>query len=279
MSHELADLIAKRYIARQDVKAIQHKDGSWSPHTKSGKRDGERLPWTRNDLNNHLTGDMTFGHYLLSQNSDTKLFAFDVDLEKAGPGKGPFFYPEGYGEDPLDEPGPSYQPIEFNPREAWKTRSHPSRSWLKYQMKLIAHELLNGITKELDIPCAAAYSGGKGVHVYGYTGLMNADEVRSGAQIVLDLLGHYEPTRGSNFFKDTNTDLFTGFQNFCIEVFPKQSHIDEDGLGNLMRLPLGCNLKSADPTFFIDMTSPLGVMTSVDPMHALAGNPWKMAGE
>lgn len=281
MSHALADALAKRYIARRDVKAIQFKNGSWSPHTKNGKRDGERLPWGRLDLEAHISGAQTFGHYLLSQESEAKLFAFDVDLEKIDPEKPErkFWYPEGWGEDPLSENPPSYDAIEFDPREAWKVRSHPSRQWLKYQMKMIAHELLNGITKELDIPCAVAYSGGKGVHVYGFTGLMSADEVRSGAQIVLDALGHYEPSKGSNFFKDTNKDLHTGFDNLCIEVFPKQSHIDADGLGNLMRLPLGKNLKSSDPTFFIDMTSPMGVMSPVAPLHALAGNPWKMVGE
>lgn len=280
MSHALADLLATRYIARRDVKAIQHNNGSWSPHTRSGKRDGERLPWTRTDLNAHLSGTSTYGHYLLNQNDETKLFAFDIDLEKVSEGSDQkFFYPEGWGEDPLDEPGPSYMPIEFNPRESWKIRSHPSREWLKFQMKMIAHELLNVITTELELPCAAAYSGGKGVHVYGFTGLMNAEEARGGAQIVLDTLGHYEASRGNNFFQDTNKDHIKGFNNFSIEVFPKQSHIEADGLGNLMRLPLGRNLKSTDPTFFLDMTAPMGVMAPVDPMHALAGNPWKMANE
>ena len=269
MTHALTDALAKRFIARRDVKAIQHGNGSWSPHTKNGKRDGERLSWTRPDLEAHVSGQQTYGHYLLSQTSQVKLFAFDVDLEKADPNK-QFFYPSGFSQ----SDNPDLLPVEFAPREAWKVRSHPSRPWLKYQMKMIAHELLNAISTELEIPCAAAYSGGKGIHVYGLTGLMDAGEAITGAQIVLDSLGHYAPSRGNNFFQDKNDDLITGFSNFSIEVFPKQSHIDSDGLGNLMRLPLGKNLKSTDPTFFIDMTSPMAVLKPVDALHALAGNPW-----
>lgn len=276
MSNILADQIAKRFIARRDVKAIQHSTGTWSPHTMYGKRDGERFPWTRTDLEDHISGAQTYGHYLLSQSSQVKLFAFDVDLEKIDETKPErkFYYPDFWDVNDCDHP-----PVEFDPRLAWRIRAHPSRSWLKYQMKMIAHELLNSITKELEIPCAAAYSGNKGIHIYGFTGLMDAGEARTGAQIVLDSLDHYEPSKGSNFFVDKNDDLYTGFKNFSIEVFPKQSHIEPDSLGNLMRLPLGKNRKSSDPTFFIDMTSPLAVLSPVNPIHALAGNPWKRVGE
>lgn len=283
--HAVADLLAKNFIARRDVKAVQHKDGSWAPHREynpaSGKHDGQYIPWGRTDLNTHLDRTNTFGHYLLDTNANVKLFAFDIDLEQYNP-KNPeckFYYPSGWGKDPLDEPGPSYNPIEFDPRTDWQNRAHPSREWLKYQLKTAAHELLAVIDKELQLPCAAAYSGGKGVHVYAFTGLLPAGEAIEGANIVLDILGKYEASRGNNFFKDTNQDHMQGLQNLCIEVFPKQTSIAEDGLGNLMRLPLGRNLKSNDPTFFLDMTAPLGVMAPVDPIHALKGNPWKMVGE
>lgn len=274
MSDAIANLLAKQFIARRDVKAIQHADGSWSPHTRNGRRDGDRLPWNRGDLNAHLSKERTFGHYLLDEDSNTKLFAFDIDFEKLDPTKPDrkFYWPEFIGESDTAL-------HEFDPREAWSQRSHPSRKWQKLQLKCVAHELLQVITQELDLPCAAAYSGGKGIHVYGFTGLVSAEEAIEGAKIVLDTLGHYEATRGSNFFVDTNKDPIKGYPNLSIEVFPKQSSLQGKDLGNLMRLPLGRNLKSKDPTFFIDMTSPLGEMVPVDPMHALAGNPWKAVGE
>lgn len=285
MSDAISNMLAKRFIARRDVKAIQHNNGSWAPHTKNGRHDGELIPWTRDDLNAHISGAQTFGHYLLNTDSTVKLFAFDIDLEKTDPNKPErvFHYPKDWGNDPFaseaTEDPDFYAPVEFDPRSAWHDRRHPARSWLKYQMKLIAHEFANAITSELDMECAVAYSGGKGVHVYGFTGLMPASEARDGAQIILDSLGHYEPSKGNNFFLDTNDDLFKGFQNFSIEVFPKQDEISAGSYGNLMRMALGRNKKSPDPTFFVDMTAPMGVLAPVDTLHALAGNPWKMVSD
>jgi hypothetical protein len=64
-------------------------------------------------------------------------------------------------------------------------------------------------------------------------------------------------------------------------VFPKQDSLAGKDLGNLMRLPLGRNLKNPkDPTFFIDMTTPMGVMSPIDPVYALTTEtPWKKPNE
>jgi hypothetical protein len=151
---------------------------------------------------------------------------------------------------------------------------------MKLQFKTMAHMLAKSITEELGLRCAVAYSGGKGVHVYGFTGTVLASEARLAAQIVLDDLGCFKLTKGVNFYKHTDEDPFTGFPNLSIEVFPKQNTLDGKDLGNLMRLPLGRNLKSTDPTFFIDMTTALGDMTPVDPIWALTtDSPWKRPGE
>jgi hypothetical protein len=270
---ELADLIAKRFIARPDVKAIQNADGTWKPHTTDGRVDSPKLPWKRPDLVDHLTGTRTFGHYLLSTDNNVKLFAFDIDLEENKPAD----HPRPYTGHWVDDEGNVH---EFDAREAWKDRAHPSRSWSKYQLKMVASKLMARIHDELSIPCAAAYSGGKGVHVYGFTGLMSATEAREGAMIALDSLGGWEPTRGDNFFHSIDQDPTTGYPNLSIELFPKQNTLTSGGLGNLMRIPLGKNLKNPkDPTFFLDMTSPMGQMKPVDPIYALTGNPWKMPYE
>ena len=134
---------------------------------------------------------------------------------------------------------------------------------------------MKSIHEELELPCAAAYSGGKGVHVYAFTGPISASDAREGARIVLDSVGGWSPSRGDNFFRSTDNDPVTGFPNLSIEVFPKQNTLDGKDLGNLMRLPLGRNLKSSDPTFFIDVRSPMGQMIPVDPVWALeTSNPW-----
>lgn len=256
----LANLFAQKFIARPDAKAIQLKDGSWIVHTATGKRDGERIPWKRSDLEAHLEGRQTFGHYLLSQDSKCKLFAFDVDLQKAGS------LPEGSY---FAENEPTFYK-ESDLRAAWLNRSHPARDYMKLQFKEIAHMLMKTISVELELPCAASYSGGKGIHVYGFTGLLDAAEVREAAQITLDAASGFKPSRGTNFF------VHEHYPNLSVEVFPKQDSLDGKDLGNLMRLPLGRNMKAPkEPTFFIDMTSPIAVMQPMDAETALTiENPW-----
>lgn len=254
-TNTLANLFAQKLIARPNVKAQQASDGSWYVHTTTRKHDGPRIPWRRQDLVNHIEGRETFGHYLLSEESQVKLFAFDVDLEKSGHlPEGPYF---------SSDEEPSLVPVE-DLRGAWLNRAHPSRDYMKYQFKMIAHELCRAIIEELNLPCAVAYSGGKGIHVYCFTGLLSAQDARLGSRIVLDSLEGMKPVRGDNFFK---TDRYP---NLSIECFPKQDSLDGKDLGNLMRLPLGRNLKSTDPTFFIDMSSPLAEFRPIDPILALS---------
>lgn len=275
----LSNLLAKKFIARTDVKAVQYSNGKWSPHqefnSETGKHDGSRIPWRREDLEAHLTAKKTFGHYLLNTEGRCKLFAFDIDLEKQGwlP-----TLPLGAKDGTTDAFSPwaeSFQEVK-DLRAAWLDRSHPGRYWMKYQFKMLAHMLLRGIEENLEIPALAAYSGGKGVHVYGFTGLISADDAREGAQIVLDAIGEFKPLRGEHFFRHANEDRLEGYPNLTIEVFPKQRSLDGKDLGNLMRLPLGRNLKSTDPTFFIDMRTPMGVMKPRDAKEALtARSPWE----
>ena len=261
MSDDVASLLASKFIARRDAKAIQKSNGEYHLHTVDGKRDGERLPWKMGDLRAHLAGQATYGHYLLAQDDRAKLFAFDIDLEKSGT--------LPFGSDWTD-----FREVE-DLRGAWLDRRNPGRSWIKYQFRKMAHKLASAVRTELDLPCTVAYSGGKGVHVYGFTGLMSAADVREGANIVLDSLGEFELKKGEHFFKHKDTQPESGYPNLSIEVFPKQKSLDGKDLGNLMRLPLGRNLKSNDPTFFIDMRAPMGDMIQRDPMDALtAMDPW-----
>jgi hypothetical protein len=267
VSDELANLFAKRYIARKDVKAVQHRDGSWAPVTKNGKRDGERLGWTRADLLAHLDGSATYGHYLLDTDSTCKLFAFDIDLEKNSPNFTGMVPQMPMEPDTIDAWEQSF--TEADAREIWRDRAHPGRDWMKLQFHSLAHRLVAAIENELAIPCAVAYSGAKGIHVYGFTGVVPADEAREGAMIVLDSLSNWKPSRGTNFFRCEDGNPVTGYPNLSIELFPKQAALDGKDLGNLMRMPLGRNLKAPDPTFFIDMRAPMNELTPVDPIWAL----------
>lgn len=240
------------------------------PHTLDGRMDSPKVPWRRSDIEAHLNGSQTFGHYVLSPDDQCKLFAFDIDLKKDNPKTGfRGSYVPNFGQSPST--------VEFcDVREAWHNRKHSGRDWLKYQLKMTAHRLMAVIDKELELPCAAAYTGNKGVHVYAFTGTISADEAFDGAHIVLDALGEWSPTRGANFFEHANIDPLLGYPNLSIEVFPKQKSLDGKSLGNLLRLPLGKNLKNPkDPTFFLDMTSPMAVMAPLDPHFALTESAWR----
>jgi len=257
LSRELADAIAKRFLARRDVKAVQYSTGAYSPI---------REPWTRTDLDEHLAGAKTFGHYLINQDDRCKLFAFDIDLEQTGVL-------------PFDQECNTWYTVE-DLRGAWHDRAHPGRAWMKTQFMLMATLLGWGIKDTLGLAVAVAYSSNKGIHVYAMVpigsgrdndGLIECSQAREGALIVLDTVGQFEAVRGDAFFKHEDLDYTTGFPNLSIEIFPKQDSIKNKDLGNLMRLPLGRNQKSpGDPTFFLDMSESAGTFTPLDPLVALA---------
>lgn len=264
MAEDLAAQIAKKFIQRRDVKAIQFNDGSYCPDTRLEEIDNERrakgeqsnklqpygpVGFKMPHLREHLSGEKTYGHYMLDADGICKLFAFDIDLEK-----------EGHWIDFRE--GEAFRIYQGNPRNEWRDRSHPSRAWYKYQMKMLGSKLAKVITSDLQLPSAVAYTGGKGIHVYGFTGAMPAKEVREIAKIALAATGEFMPSRGDNFYKHVSEDPTGGFRNFQIEVFPKQDTLEEKDLGNLMRLPLGRNRKTTDPTFFLDMG---GRMTDLQP--------------
>jgi hypothetical protein len=285
MSDEICNLIARKFIARQDVKAIQFSRG-YMPHVADASRPEEtRIPWRRADILAHLDCRHTFGHYLINTDDQCKLFAFDVDLEKEGwlPSKPhPILKNPEFTDYDMDEYYESFAKVD-DLRSAWQNRAHPGRYHMKLQFHNVAHMLCRAIHDELELPCAAAYSGGKGIHVYAFTGLISAHEAREGARIVLDSLGKFEPVSGDIFFKFKDQEPLAGYPNVSIEVFPKQDSLTGKNLGNLMRLPLGRNLKNRkDPTFFMDLAAPLAEMKPVDPVWAMtegAINPWKKPGE
>jgi hypothetical protein len=295
VSKELAKLFAKRFIQRPDTKAVQfEKDagsfhaGDWFPDSKvdaARRPNSPHLPhgFNMDHLLAHLAGERTYGHYLLDDKDQAKVFCFDIDIEK----QGTYVTIPDFSEVENDEQADRIMRdsivhvdgVDLTMRDLWMDRRRqaaPARTWLKYQLKTVAHMFASKIV-ELEIDCAVAYSGSKGVHVYGMTGTMPAKEVREAALLVLDMVDEFEPVRGKNFYRHKNDDPIHGFQNLSVEVFPKQDSLEGKNLGNLLRLPLGTNFKNPkDPTFFLDMTTPLGSFTPhADPVKLLThGNPF-----
>lgn len=272
-ANSLANLFAKMFIARPDIKAIQLTDGSWRPEREPYR---PQAGFTRADLVRHILGQHTYGHYMVAPDDKVKLFAFDLDLEKPD-----LRYPEKVFWLPTtctDGQWENFEP--GNPREFWMNRtSGPARLMLKYQMRMLSHEIARHIQSELEIPVAVAYSGSKGVHIYGFTGPTTAQLARKGASIVLDAIGKWDLARGTNFFTYNNgTDNpVTNCHQFSLEIYPKQDTLANKDLGNLMRLPLGVNLKSPrDPAFFVDLRTSMTEMKPMDPYEALTTtDPWR----
>lgn len=274
----LEDLIAKLFIARPDVKAYQAGPGpyvgQYFTHIRGTRENPTYLPWNRAAITEHLSGQATYGHYLLSKDNKAKLFAFDIDIDKLASLPG---YPMPDGPDDADAVDWASSFSVRDGRAAWLDRSDPARDYIKTSMRSLAHVIQRVIEDELAIPTAVAYTGAKGLHVYGFTGLMPAAEVRQAAMLVIEGLKEIRPERGKMMYKWEGHDLGNGLRYmqdheiFTIEVFPKQDELSgEGGFGNLMRLPLGKNQKSKDPTFFVKTEGvPLGTLAPVDATETL----------
>jgi hypothetical protein len=248
-SADLAKKLGYRFIERRDVKAVQRPHGGYEP---------DRSPWKLQDLIDHIEGTRTLGHYMLSPDSRCRLFAYDIDLVKGI----------------KNEDGTEWLPIQwegsdpFFPREAFLTDS-PQRPTLIAQLNALAEGLARRVHK-LGIPVEVAYSGSKGVHVYGFTGSIDAGEARAVALAVLESFGVFEPARGQHFWKHAD-----GYEAIEIEVFPKQDSLDGKDLGNLMRLPLGIHQKTKQPGYFLSTVPPLDEFTAMESEAALDGqSPW-----
>lgn len=257
MSRELANLLAKRFVARTDVKAEQYID----TRDNLVKYRPIRSGWTRQDLDDHLAGTKTFGHYLVNPENQCKLICFDIDLKDRG------WIPTEF----TDEGPKNYIEV-IGLRNVWHDRSHAARPYLKGQLRTAAH-LLARSSEVLGLDVAVAYSGNKGLHVYVFFPQpTSATAARIGAKAIIKHLNGQviDSKNDSNiFYEFANQDPDSGYPNLSIEVFPKQDTVESDSLGNLVRLPLGKNLKHTDPTFFVDMSSSLIDIKPVDALRAL----------
>lgn len=269
-AREIAKLFASKFIARSDIKAIQRNNGDYNPVDS---------PFTMPDMLAHIEGQQTYGHYLLNTDNKCKLFVFDIDLDKPDTDKDGNITVPRYVPSEVDADGWWANFVPGNPREIWLDRSRiMERNYFKFLLRGMAGKLARTIHEQLDIQTAVAYTGSKGVHVYGFTGLMDAKDVRDGAQIILDELDLFVPVRGQHFVKhkdvekDGRIDYMESFHGLTVEIFPKQVTLDGKSHGNLCRLPLGRNKKNIkDPTFFMDLRGNFGEQSFMvrDPLDAL----------
>lgn len=231
--------LGKLFIERRDTRAVQHKDGSYTP---------ERTKFTMANLRDHIEGKRTYGHYLISPENRCRLFAFDLDIVKHATLDG--------------------QTIDA--RAAFLDESHWARPQLIGQLNTLAVVLARRTHKMYGLNVAAAYSGSKGLHVYCFTGSESSELIREAGLAVLESFkDRFQPIRGANFF---------GVDGYAVEVevFPKQSNLDGKDLGNLMRLPLGVNQKTGQRSFFLRLHQGADHFTELSAQEALIDGalPW-----
>lgn len=236
MTDAIPARLGNLFIARKDVKAVQQSDGSYAP---------ERTKFTIDDLRAHVAGERTLGHYLLSASGTTKVIAFDIDLVK----------------------GPcQWDDEEIMPRAAWLA-GHAAKPDMTRAMSLLALGLAVRLHRTVPgLPIAIAYSGNKGVHVYGLPNEhMPAKVAVAAGRQVMAKLG-WENSRGKNFWQSTAWSMLE------VETFPKQESLEGKDLGNLMRLPLGFNRKTGHRSYFLKLVPPTTAFHELDPMAAMSGD-------
>lgn len=268
---DMVRLLGTRFVARRDVKAFQRDDGAWFP---------DRSTFTMQDFRDHLAGTKTLGHYLLDTDGNCKYFAFDIDLVKhnrdcnPGPGERCTGCPMGFANLEISADGNPVavgEPHVVIPRQAFLSDDERVVNTLRIHLRLMAEGLAYRIHKRLDIPVAIATSGHKGLHVYGFTGLMPAEACKLVAFSILEEFTCFEQFRGENFWRHTSE-----YSVLDIEVFPKQTNLDGKELGNLMKLPLGLHRVTKQRAEFLTTKSPPDRWVTMDPEYALSGDlPWE----
>jgi len=252
--NEIIDLLAKRFIARPDVHAEQWNNGGWSP---------KEVPFGRKLLQSHLDGKATLGHYMLSEEDECKLFAFDLDLDKPTKDRNsgmviPIYYR-------LDD-GTA---IPINPREAWYGDNQEIVAGLTLELRSLAEILALRVRTMFDLDVAVAFSGNKGLHVYAFLGMpLPAELAIEMSNAVLGSFNEmFYATDGKNFYKHRSP----AFEHVTVETFPKQAKRPNGGYGNLMKLPLGKDSRTGHKGFFVDLDAPDDVLQSTDPIPTLKG--------
>ena len=271
-SRALVALLGQKFIQRKDVKSWQSPDGAWYP---------DRSKMTMADFEAHLAGTKTMGHYLLDPEGNCKLFAFDLDFvkhDRSCDGRGCKGCPVTFKNlSPTDAEIASVSEdselplITGHPRQLWLEGDDTStKQSMIIQIRSLAEGLARRTNELFGCHVAIAVTGGKGMHVYGFTDSIPAELVRGMAHTVLESFGVFEPFRGQNFWRHRDH-----YQALDIEVFPKQDSLGGKDLGNLMALPLGIHQVTGQRKYFLSMNTGMNRLREMDPMHALTGDlPW-----
>jgi len=108
-----------------------------------------------------------------------------------------------------------------------------------------------GVCKEASVPYLLEDSGNKGYHIwFFFKGGIEAKIARNFLKAITQKAG--EPPKGVHY-----------------ELFPKQDKVSSDGLGNLVKLPLGIHRKTGRRGLFVDPETLSPLPHQFQPLHAV----------
>lgn len=243
ITKETANKLAKLFIARRDVKAIQR--GEWMCVKK---------PLETADFKTHLFEKSgCLGVYLLDKNSRVKFVAFDIDLT----GSGPYFIINDMPEtdEQYDAMAQRYEQMAAGEMDLdyrvgpWEATLHDPENegyrWVRSHLRVLIESLCDKVESQLDLPAVPVITGG-GAHVLVPFGQkVEASDARAAAHGVMEDFFGFQ--RSSENFYTNAPDLNNKDEKhkpigetITIEVFPKQDKLPSpDSFGNLIRLPFG----------------------------------------
>jgi hypothetical protein len=240
--------IARKFIVRPDVLAEQCiKDGDvlWVPR---------KVPWTRSLMASHLRGEKVLGHCPVSLEYTCRVLTFDIQYMNFG------LLPSLPMDDERSLDFSTWK--ESNPQEEWKNHKSPIAPWMTYNFRACASYLYNILKSEFNLESTVAYNG-KGLEVYGFfPKLTSTQTARQIGLTTLEASGGLWEEKDALYISKLQHPL-KGTMDLTISILP-------EGANDIIRVPLGKNLESPDPCFFVDMTAPLARLVPLDAKKALA---------
>ena len=239
-------LMGRLLIARKDVKAVEKN--VWVP---------EREPFTVDDFRKHFFGNRCLGTYLLSATNEVKFLAFDIDLKNDTS----YFVIRDLDEiERMEAAGEYSEAMDPDARHgdlesALHDPEHDGHRHARMLIRDVSRLIAEGARSVLGLDSLVVVTGG-GSHVivpFG-TGVPASDARMMGKQVMESLSGWGQ--RSENFWVPeqwVDVNPKESKHQIEIEVFPKQDALGhEEGLGNLLRLPLGKHRATGKRSFFMD---------------------------
>jgi hypothetical protein len=239
-------LMGRLLIARKDVKAIE---GSyWKP---------DRTKFTIDDFRSHFFSDRCLGTYLLDTENNVRFLAFDIDLKEDTS----YFVIRDLEEIiDMENDGQYAEMLDPDARHgnleaALHDPDHDGYRHARMLVRDVSRQVAETCRDLLGLEPLVVLTGGGSHVIVPFGTLVPASDARAMGRQVMESIPAWA-SRSENFWVPeqwADVDPKKSKHQIEIEVFPKQDELGHsDGLGNLLRLPLGKHRATGVRSFFMD---------------------------